>query len=154
MWQRCQLSPNFIVNGRVLAWFASVAWCLLHCDAKHDMKKASRFKCTEGARFPAWPRDAYSLALSQHFAIFPLTFLPSEARAGSTGLCATSIAPAVHARGLGPPQLPHPCLGSLGARSLEMSLPRANRPRALHPHQALPSASKGCSTSAAGCAAT
>lgn len=115
------------------------------------MTWASRFKRMEGAGIPMWLRDACSLALSQPFPIFPPRVTLSEERGGSAGLCATSTALAVHAHGPGAPQLPCPCPGSLGPRSLEMSLPRAHSLWALHPHQALPSASKGCCTLAGGC---
>lgn len=152
MWQHCQLSPNFIVKGRDSAGFFSTPWCLLYHDAKYDMKRASRFKRTEGLGSQRGCMVLVPLALLQAFPIFPPRVLPSEVRGGSTGLCAASTAPAVHAHGPGAPQLPHPCLGCLGARSLEMSLPRANRPWVLHLHQVLPSTS-GCCTPVRGCPA-
>lgn len=93
------------------------------------------------------------LALLQPSPTFSPSIPPSEARGVSAGLCATSTAPPVCAHGPGAPQLPHPCLGSLGTWSFEVSLSRANRLWELHPHQALPSASEGCCTSASGCSA-
>lgn len=89
-------------------------------------------------------------ALLQRFPILPARLTLSEARGGSAGQCAASTALAVHGHGPGAPQLPHPCPGSPGPRPPQMSLPRANRLRALCPHQALPSASEGCCTSVVG----
>ena len=142
------------MNGRGLAEFSSTPWCLLHRGAKHDMKRASRFKHMEGAGIPAWPHDACSLSLIATFSHFSLQE-PRQLKRGVAALACVPLQPRqlCMPTALVHPSCPIPCPASLGTRSLEVSLPRANRPWALHPHQALPSASKGCCTSAGGCSA-